>query len=66
VLERPTRATGMGVMACVSLLEEFMPAPPTGDARARARKDLFVLLKGPPDSRRSRAGWRATIADPSE
>jgi hypothetical protein len=39
----------VGVMVCVAFLEEVMPAPPTGDARARALKDLFVLLKSPPE-----------------
>jgi hypothetical protein len=35
-------------MLCVSFLDEVLPYPPTGAARARALKDLFVLLNSGP------------------
>jgi hypothetical protein len=38
----------VGVMLCVSFLDEVMPSPPTGSMRAQALKDLFVLTKNPP------------------
>jgi hypothetical protein len=38
----------VGVMVCVSFLDEVMPRAPTGPARAQALKDLFVLMKSPP------------------
>jgi hypothetical protein len=39
----------VGVMRCVSFLDEVMPSPPTGAARARALKDLFSLMKISPE-----------------
>jgi len=38
----------VGVMLCVSFLDEVMASPPTGASRAQALKDLFALMKGPP------------------
>jgi hypothetical protein len=38
----------VGMMVCVSFLDEIMPSPPTGPARATALKDLFLLMKSPP------------------
>ena len=38
----------VGMMVCVSFLDEVMPSPPAGPARAQALKDLFLLIKSPP------------------
>ena len=38
----------VGVMLCVSFLDEVMPSPPTGPARAQAFTDLFALIKTEP------------------
>jgi hypothetical protein len=38
----------VGAMLCVSFLDEVLPSPPIGPARARALKDLFVLLNSGP------------------
>jgi len=35
-------------MLCVGFLDEVMPSPPTGAARAQALTDLFALLKRSP------------------
>ncbi len=39
----------IGVMLGVSFLDEVMPSPPTGPARAQALKDLFTLIKSTPE-----------------
>jgi hypothetical protein len=39
----------VGVMLCVGFLDEVMPSPPTGIIRARALRDLFELMKSPPE-----------------
>ena len=46
----------VGVMLCVGFLDEVMPSPPMGPARARALKDLFTLLKSGPTVE-SLKGW---------
>ncbi len=38
----------VGMMLCVSFLDEVMPSPPTGPARAQALTDLFALIKNAP------------------
>ncbi|MGO9469875.1 MAG: hypothetical protein ACLQIB_30505 [Isosphaeraceae bacterium] len=38
----------VGVMVCVTFLDEVMPSPPTGAARAQALKDLSALMKSSP------------------